>query len=83
MVADDMVALQRWVATGSCFLLKPGMPVLIENYGPGYTTVKIRAKGDLAGVWTYMEAIDNTPVANPSSSENDTASLQEQQETDD
>ncbi len=80
MAVDDMVALQRLVATGACIPLKPGMPVLIEDYGPGYGIVKIRAKGDLASVWTYIEAIDTTPVANPSSSENAAASLQEQKE---
>lgn len=80
MAVDDMVALQRFVATGLCIPLKPGMPVLIEDYGPGYGIVKIRAKGDLASVWTYIEAIDTTPVANPSSSENAAASLQEQKE---
>ncbi|MFQ5542067.1 MAG: hypothetical protein ACE5E2_04495 [Candidatus Binatia bacterium] len=62
-IAKDYTALAKMIATGLCTHLKPAMPVVTEDVAPREGVIKIRVKGEIAGVWTAIEAIE--PVGNP------------------
>ena len=62
-VAKDYTALDKLITTGLCNYLKPARPAVIEDVAEWEGVVKIRLKGEIASIWTAIEAIE--PVGNP------------------
>ena len=58
LVQKDYVALQKLFVSGWVIMLKPGVPIYIEDTKIFSGKIKIRPVGFTIGVWTHIEAVD-------------------------
>ena len=66
-VQRDPEAFNKMILSGQCIMMKPGVPVYIMDTKIFSGSVKIRPKGETAGLWVIREAIQETkPIEKPS-----------------
>jgi len=58
IVAKDEVAGRKLLETGQCIAVRPGASVFVEEVSIPDAMVRIRAPGDLRGVWVPIEMVE-------------------------
>jgi hypothetical protein len=58
IIANDEVAGRKLLETGQCIAVRPGASVIVEEVSKADFTIRIRAPGDLRGVWVPIEMVE-------------------------
>jgi len=58
IAVNDEAAVRKLLEAGLCIAVRPGAPVYVEEFSAAEFIVRIRARGDLQGVWVPIEMVE-------------------------